>query len=302
MDAQSIALLACLVVVLLCTSSVCLMMLRQSAESRVILQRLSGEKKAVPIEARENLLGEFGLLRWIGSRLSTKKGGPAIRQSLLQAGIYGTNAGAIYIGAKVTLLLFSVAVVGAVLSFVPLSPVWGSYLSLFLVGFFFFLPNMYLARKKRDRMHRVRAALPSAIDLVEICVDAGMSLDTAWKNVGEEIGRIDKLLSVEMRLTQLERSIGVPKDEAMRRMSERTQVKEIAAFSTLLAQADRFGSSISSALRTFTETLRDKDATQAEEAAQKMAVKMLFPMVIFIFPSLLLITMGPAMLNLAKNL
>jgi len=138
------------------------------------------------------------------------------------------------------------------------------------------------------------------VDLLEICVSAGMGLDTAWNSVADEIRSVSSVLGDEMALTMLEMQLGAPRTGAMRNMAERTGAQELASLVALLVQSDRFGTSIAEALRTFATSMRHSRSQRAEEAAEKTAVKLLFPLVFCIFPVMLIVTVGPSSITLWK--
>jgi tight adherence protein C len=164
-------------------------------------------------------------------------------------------------------------------------------------GVLFFVPDLAVGIARDRRRENIRRHLPDAVDLLEICVSAGLGLDQAWNSVAEEIRRVSPMLADEMELTNLEISLGASRAVAMRHMSERTGAADISSLVALLVQSERFGASIVDALRTFATTMRETWSQRAEEAAERMAVKMLFPMVLFIFPALLIVMVGPAALG-----
>jgi tight adherence protein C len=154
---------------------------------------------------------------------------------------------------------------------------------------------------QRDRRKaEIERHLPDAIDLLEICVTAGMGLDTAWNSVAADIRRVSPTLADEMELANLEISLGATRAAAMRHMADRTGVEEISSLVALLVQSDRFGASIVDALRVFARSMREIRTQRAEESAEKMAVKLLFPMVLFIFPALLIVMVGPAAVDIYR--
>jgi tight adherence protein C len=158
----------------------------------------------------------------------------------------------------------------------------------------FFLPNIVVSSRRNRRRAEVRRHLPDAVDLLEICVSAGMGLDMAWNHVGDEIRNVSLVLADEMALTVLEIQLGAPRTLAMRHMAERTGAEELASLVALLVQSDRFGTSIADSLRTFAVGMRETRSQRAEEQAEKTAVKLLFPLVFFIFPVMLIVMVGPA--------
>ncbi len=164
----------------------------------------------------------------------------------------------------------------------------------------FFLPNMVVASQRRQRTGQLRGALPDAIDLLEICVSAGMGIDAAWNTVADDIRTVSPALSEEMKLTSLEMHLGSPRLVAMRHMAQRVDVEEIESLVLVLVQSERFGTSMSEALRSFTRSMREMRSMRAQEMAEKMAVRLIFPMVLFIFPAVFTVLVGPAGIQLTK--
>jgi tight adherence protein C len=223
-----------------------------------------------------------------------------LREKLARAGYFGDNAAATYIGVKLLLLVIGLAVGIGLTLVLNLHIGIEIYLAAMVGALLFFLPNMYVGSRKRRRRAEVRRHLPDVVDLLEICVSAGMGLDTAWNSVGDEIRSVSTILGDEMALTMLEMQLGAPRTGAMRNMAERTGAQELASLVALLVQSDRFGTSISEALRTFATSMREARSQRAEEAAEKTAVKLLFPLVFCIFPVMLIVTVGPASITLWK--
>ena len=225
---------------------------------------------------------------------------------MAQAGYYGRSASTSYIGSKVILLVLGIATSAVLLFSTEVSPHvnWPLHIKLLLVvvggAVPFFLPNLVveLARQKRHR--EVRRCLPDAIDLLEICVSSGMGLDMAWNLITGEIRGVGPTLADEMALTNLEMHLGASRVDALKDMAERTGCDEVSSFATLLVQSERFGTSIADALRIFASSMREERSMRAQEAAEKTAVKLLFPMVCFIFPAMLVVLVGPAAVKLAE--
>jgi tight adherence protein C len=163
-------------------------------------------------------------------------------------------------------------------------------------------PDLWLAGAVRRRRERIRLSLANALDLLVICVEAGLGLDQALQRVGTELVISDAALSQELMQINLEQRAGKPRLDAWRAMSERTRVAEVDSFVSMLAQSDKFGSPIVQALSTFADGLRTKRRQQAEEMAAKTTVKLIFPLVLFIFPSMFIVLLGPAVLSVMRNL
>lgn len=174
----------------------------------------------------------------------------------------------------------------------------------FIVGVIlaFYLPDLYVSRLIRQRRERVRLGLPDALDLLAICMEAGLGLDQALLRVGNELNDTHPALSDEFNLISLEQRAGTPRIDAWRHMAERTKLDIITAFVSMLVQTDRFGTPISKALAVFSDSLRTQRRQKAEELAAKTTVKMVFPLVFFIFPSMFIVLLAPAFISIIRNM
>ena len=167
-----------------------------------------------------------------------------------------------------------------------------------IVGYL--LPSYWLAMRKRNRQQLIFHTLPDILDLMTVCVEAGLSMDAALIRT-TETPQFDKdPLAQEMRIVSMETRAGKPRMEALKDMANRTMVDDVRSFSTMLAQTERFGTSLSQAMRTFADSLRTKRRQIAEEAAAKTTIKMIFPLILFIFPALLVVILGPAFIQISK--
>jgi tight adherence protein C len=167
-----------------------------------------------------------------------------------------------------------------------------------LTAFGFFLPRFMLKRKLKERQLRIRLGLPDGLDLTVICVEAGLSLDQAMMRVGQDLNYAHPELSGEFHLFDLETRAGKPRVEALRNLAERTGVDDIRSLVGTLIQTDRFGTSVAQALRVHSDSLRTERRQRAEEQAAKTTVKMIIPLVLFVMPSLIFVTVGPAVIQL----
>lgn len=167
-----------------------------------------------------------------------------------------------------------------------------------LTGFGFFLPRFILKKKLQERQRRIRLGLPDGLDLTVICVEAGLSLDQAMMRVGNDLSYAHPELSSEFHLFDLETRAGKPRVEALRNLAERTGVDDIRSLVGTLIQTDRFGTSVAQALRVHSDSLRTERRQRAEEQAAKTTVKMIIPLVLFVMPSLIFVTVGPAVIQL----
>jgi tight adherence protein C len=167
-----------------------------------------------------------------------------------------------------------------------------------LTGLGFFLPRFLLKKKLQERQRRIRLGLPDGLDLTVICVEAGLSLDQALMRVGNDLSHAHPELSSEFHLFDLETRAGKPRVEALRNLAERTGVDDIRSLVGTLIQTDRFGTSVAQALRVHSDSLRTERRQRAEEQAAKTTVKMIIPLVLFVMPSLIFVTVGPAVIQL----
>jgi tight adherence protein C len=171
-----------------------------------------------------------------------------------------------------------------------------------LAGGAYLGPDLWLTARGKRRREKIRLGLPDALDLMVVCVDAGLGLDQALLRTGQELGASHAALAEEFLLIGLEQRAGKPRINAWRDMADRTQLETVRGFATMLAQSDRFGTPISRALSTFADDLRKKRSQQAQEMAAKTTVKLMFPLVLFIFPSMFIVLLGPAALTISRNL
>jgi tight adherence protein C len=222
----------------------------------------------------------------------------AVTQRLIKAGYRDESAVKMFYGSKVALpivFLIAVFVTGAV-SFAPFLVI---VLAL-AVGFL--APDFWLQWRIRHRQYLIRRGLPDVMDLLIICIEAGLSIDPACARVSKELSKAQPELSDELGVVGLEQRAGRPRADAWKNMADRTGVDSVRHFVTMLVQAEQFGTSIGKALRIHSDTLRTKRVQQVEEKAAKLSVKLIFPLAIFIFPSLFLVALGPAFISLMASL
>ena len=232
--------------------------------------------------------------------------GPESRvvERLVYAGMRKKGAAEIFLGAKMALsLALPAAAAGFVLwrARVSGSPLEPNKLIMYCAGALaagMMLPNVWLQRKARIRQEKIRFALPDALDLLVICIESGLALDAAFIRIGREMRETAPELCEELTLMNLEVSAGKPRDECMRNFGLRTGVEEVKALTARLIQAIKFGTNLAVSLRVHAESLRIKRRQEAEERAAKTTVKLLFPLVFFVFPALLVVILGPALTSL----
>lgn len=246
-----------------------------------------------------NVVGPF-------AKLSTPAGDwetSPLRIKFINAGIRHKDAYLLYYGAKTLLPLGFAAV--AFLALRTMSQVDGLTLMLYvmlpaLVGCY--LPNFLLYWKIRNRRREIFENFPDAADLMLVCIEAGLGLDAALNKVADEIRMGSVALAQELHLTNLEMRAGGAREKSLHNLALRTGVEEIGTFATMLTQADKFGTSIGESLRVFSDDLRHKRQMRAEELAAKIPTKMLFPLVFFIFPAIIMVIIGPAAIRIVRTL
>jgi tight adherence protein C len=225
-----------------------------------------------------------------------------LQKKLMQAGFRSNHAPIIYrtiqlltMATLPTLIALTCAILAR-----PLNSALFWILASFVVGFF--APRYILGRLIRSRQLRVRWGLADALDLMVISIEAGLGLNAAMVKVSSELKQVHPDISEEFELANLEIRVGRERDEALRNLAERTGVDDLRSLVAMLIQTDRFGTSIAKAIRVFSDSLRTKRRQRAEQAAQKAAVKLLFPLACFLFPTLFIAILGPALLQLMDTL
>jgi tight adherence protein C len=225
-----------------------------------------------------------------------------LQKQLMQAGFRSPGAPLIYRGIQLTTMAVLPAVVAMTCAVLarPLSGALLWILFAFLIGFA--LPRYALNRMIRSRQQLVRWGLADALDLMVISIEAGLGLNAAMMKVSSELKEVHPDICDEFELANLEIRVGRERDEALRNLAERTGVDDLRSLVAMLIQTDKFGTSIAKAIRAFSDSLRTKRRQRAEQAAQKAAVKLLFPLACFLFPTLFIAILGPAALQLMDTL
>ncbi len=218
-----------------------------------------------------------------------------VKQQLLSAGIRSSGGMNAYFASRI---------LGPVLGLACGSLIHTNtvFWALSLAAVFYLVPDMWLKTMIKRRRERIRKSLPDALDLLVICVEAGLGLDQAMLRVGQELIISHPDIHHEFMQVNLEQLAGKPRLEAWKSAAERTQIPEFALFVSMLTQADRFGTPIVRALSRFGDEIRLKRRQRAEEMAAKSKIKILFPLVLFIFPCIFIVLLAPAILNIAKNM
>ncbi len=231
-------------------------------------------------------------------------GSSHLRKTLAKAGYRSPQGPIVMYGAK----LFGAALLPALFALVWISALTnlesmhtiGLFVATGLVGYF--LPNLWVSMKISQRKQKISDGFPDALDLMVVCVEAGLGLDAAINKIGEDLQMSNKPLSEEFQLLGLGMRAGQSRQEALRGLATRTDLEDVHNLVTLLIQTDRFGTSIAQTLRVHSDTMRTKRHQRAEEMAAKLPVKLLFPLIFFIFPSLFVAILGPAVIQIARVL
>ncbi|MES2758074.1 MAG: type II secretion system F family protein [Pseudomonadota bacterium] len=241
------------------------------------------------------------------SRLSLPEEGweqSPLRTRFMNAGWRTSGAATLYFAAKTLLALIVPSI--AALSMVWAAPKWAAHqfmLPLLLaVAFGYYLPNVILARTAARRQREIFETIPDALDLLTVCVEAGLSLERGLIKVAGEIHIKSMVLAQELQLVLMEMRAGFTKEKALRNFALRSGVEDVDTLVAMLIQSERFGTSMGLSLRVHSDTLRSKRQLLAEEAAAKIALKLLFPLIFFIFPTLLIVLVGPAGIQVAAAL
>jgi tight adherence protein C len=220
-----------------------------------------------------------------------------VKQRLVRAGYRNESAIKLFYGAKVLLpfVLCLLVLVSGVGHFSPIF-IYGLALVLGFLG-----PDFWLGNRISARQARIRRGLPDVLDLMIICIEAGLSLDQATSRTAQELRSTQPDLSDELGVVVLEQAAGRPRGDAWRNLAERTDVDSVRNLVSVLVQAEKFGTSIARTLRIHSDTLRTQRRQKVEEQAAKTTVKLVFPLVLFIFPSIFLVTLGPAAIIMMES-
>ncbi|RZI44004.1 type II secretion system F family protein [Herbaspirillum sp. HC18] len=228
----------------------------------------------------------------------------ALRTRFMNAGLRDTRAPVIYFAAKTLLAMCMPALLWLVLAAfaAAMETTTMMFFLLSAAAFGFYLPNAILSRMVALRKREIIEQFPDAIDLMTICMEAGLAIDAAIARIAQEISSTADALSEELHLVTLELRAGSSKERALGNLAMRTGVEDVDTLVAMLIQAERFGTSIGDSLRVHADTLRTKRRQRAEEAAAKVALKLLFPLIFCIFPAIMLVLLGPALIQITRVL
>ncbi len=236
----------------------------------------------------------FTTIHWLRARLGLADD-VDLPERLTNAGYRGTFPADVYNAARILgpLLGFAAA------SFVPSGRLFGM---IAVPAVAYIAPNIVLTRLIKRRREKIRRSIPDAIDLLVICVDAGLGIDQALLRVGQELGISHPQITEELLQINREQRAGKPRIQAWADMAKRSQLPDIDAFASMLLQTERFGTPIARALSVFADGIRLKRRQLAEQMAAKTTVKIIFPLVLFIFPSMFIVLLGPAALAIVRGM
>ena len=296
---MTFAIIAFLVAFLLIGSGGLLIFYRDKIQERIssaLYPRSSKKSLTTTIEETRHVIG--GVVEHFEKILPRSQAEiSVVQQRLVRAGLRSDNAVKMFYGAKVItpVILMALAWVTGAYHVGPL------FVFAVAAGMGFLGPDFWLGRKISNRQAEIKKGLPDVLDLLVICVEAGLSLDQAVARTAQELEKAQPALSDELGIVALEQRAGRARSDAWKHLAERTDVDVVRNLVSMLVQAEQFGTSIGKTLRVHSDTLRTKRVQEIEEKAAKLSVKLLFPLVLFIFPSLFLVVLGPAVLVMADS-
>ena len=236
----------------------------------------------------------MAMVHWVRARLGLTADAD-MPERMANAGYKGTLPADLYTAARIFCPLLAL-IAG---SFIPYNR---SFWMFALPAVAYIAPNMVLTRMVKRRREKIRKSIPDAVDLLVICVDAGLGIDQALLRVGQELGISHPQITEELLQINREQRAGKPRVQAWTDMAARSELPDIDAFASMLVQTERFGTPIARALSGFADNIRLKRRQLAEEMAAKTTVKIIFPLVLFIFPSIFLVLLGPAVLIMMRSM
>jgi tight adherence protein C len=293
------AIFSFLVIFLLVASGGLLLFYREAMIQRISAVTTPGEKHGSLRETLEQTGLTLGNMVERFERVVPKNKAEisVVQQRLIRAGYRSDSAINLFYGAKVLVPL--------VLALLAFTTGAGRYSPFFVyltaIGLGFLLPDFWLGNRISTRQARIRLGLPDVLDLLVICIEAGLSLDQAVARTAEELNLAQPAICDELAIVVLEQRAGCPRADAWKHFAERTNVESVRNLVSVLVQSEKFGTSIAKTLRVHSDTLRTQRRQRVEEQAAKTTIKLVFPLVLFIFPSLFLVTLGPAAITVMES-
>ncbi len=225
-----------------------------------------------------------------------------LKQRLVEAGFRSESAPAVFLSFKVLCGISFLMLSGGLLALISGINTNSFIKAAIAGGFGFYLPELALTFLGMRRKKAIFQGLPDALDLLVVCVEAGLGLDQALRKVSEEMKKSYRILSDEISLSNLHLQMGRARNQVLQELGSRTGVDDLRSLASLLIQADKFGSSVANALRVQSDSMRTRRQQIAEEKAAKTAVKLIFPLVIFIFPGVFVVLVGPAAIQMVREM
>ncbi|MEA1867388.1 MAG: type II secretion system F family protein [Thermodesulfobacteriota bacterium] len=240
-------------------------------------------------------LGRFSFLNEEDEKLSGTK------MALFRAGYRGKNAQALFFGTRIFLTIFFLIMVLVIAYFVIFTNVRVMLCAVVAAAAGFYLPTLWIGWKAKKRTEQVRKGFPDLLDLLVVCMGAGQALDAALNRVGRELNKTNLVLGEEFGLLNLEIRAGKSRKEALRNLADRIGLDDVSSLVTLLNQSDELGVSVIQTLRVHSDSMRSKRQITAETIAARIPVKLTIPLMLFIFPCLMVIIVGPGVISIARN-
>lgn len=244
-----------------------------------------------------------GVLQAFGEAVQERSSNTAaLRQRLIRAGYPNAAAVPMFMGARLALPAGLFIGAGTILPTLGYSAGVTLIMAIYFAVMGYVLPGVVIGRRIKKRQKEMQRALPDALDMLVVSVEAGLGLNAALVRVSDEMDRMSPVLSEQLALVNLEIRAGTSREEALRNLADRTGLQDISSLVGMLIQTERFGTSVAQALRVHADTMRTKRRQRAEEAAAKTTIKLVFPLVFCIFPAMFVVILGPALIQIFKAL
>jgi tight adherence protein C len=244
-----------------------------------------------------------GVLQAFGEAVQERSSNTSVlRQRLIRAGYPNAAAVSMFMGARLALPAGLFIGAGTILPTLGYSAGVTLIMAVYFAVMGYVLPGVIVGRRIKKRQKEMQRALPDALDMLVVSVEAGLGLNAALVRVSEEMDRMSPVLSEQLALVNLEIRAGTSREEALRNLADRTGLQDISSLVGMLIQTERFGTSVAQALRVHADTMRTKRRQRAEEAAAKTTIKLVFPLVFCIFPAMFVVILGPAMIQIFQAL
>jgi tight adherence protein C len=298
-------------VIMLVTWWVLSMISQRNSQAEDRLERIGRPKSLAEIEISstkkdaQGITGFKKMMEGMGAGISQQQSDlerSSLKVKLANAGFRSESASAVFQGLRVASLI-AFLVVGAIVGFVTSGMTMKAMMYLvFIGGLGFYAPSIGLWFLRSQRQKEIFLTLPDALDLMVVCVESGLGLDAAMRKVTDEMKGHAKVIAEEFALANLQLQMGRPRREVLHDLGVRTGVDDVRSLAAILIQADRFGASIAQALRVQSDSMRTRRKQIAEEKAAKTAVQLIFPLVLFIFPGIFVVLVGPAAISISRQL